>query len=126
MTVVRYFFVGGAAAAVDFGLFGLLLLLGGEAHWFLAAAASFVIATAVNYFLSVRLVFASGVRFRKSHEVLLVFVVSLVGLALNQSFLWLFYKTAALHIWVAKCLATGVTFGWNYIARRSFIFRETK
>ena len=87
MRVFRYFFVGGAAAAVDIGLFGLLVK-GVGLPWFPVAIVSFVLATVVNYRLSIRYVFDSGVRFASHHEVLLVFVVSAVGLAINQAVLW--------------------------------------
>jgi len=126
MKVARYFVVGAMSAAVDFGLFGLLLWALGKANWFAAAAASFVVATAFNYALSIRMVFSSGVRFGRGHEVMLVFLVSAVGLVVNQSVIWLFYQIAGWNIWIAKCIATGTAFLWNYTARNSFIFRESK
>jgi putative flippase GtrA len=73
--IVRYFWVGAAAAALDMSLFlALTMLLG--LPWFFSALISFVAATLLNYFLSVRLVFESGVRFRRRHEIMLVFAVS--------------------------------------------------
>ena len=126
MKIVRYFVVGGLSAVVDFALFGMLLLVLGSAHWFVAAAASFVVATGFNYLLSVRMVFSAGVRFARHHEVILVFLVSLVGLALNQFTLWLFYQVAGWNIWIAKCVATASAFLWNFTARNGFIFREGK
>ena len=71
MKIVRYFFVGGTAAAVDLLLFGLLALVFGV-HWFFAAAISFVPATVVNYLLSIRFVFGSQVRFARQSEIALV------------------------------------------------------
>ena len=124
MKIARYFVVGGASAAVDFALFGILLLLLGDPRWFAAAAVSFVAATAFNYLLSIRVVFSAGVRFAVRQEIILVFLVSLVGLALNQFALWVFYQIAGWNIWVAKCMATGSAFLWNFTARNSFIFRE--
>lgn len=126
MKIARYFVVGGASAAVDFALFGILLLLLGNPSWFAAAAISFVAATAVNYLLSIRMVFSAGVRFAARQEIMLVFLVSLVGLAFNQFALWAFYQIAGWNIWIAKCMATGSAFLWNFTARNSFIFRESK
>ncbi len=126
MKVARYFVVGAASAVIDFGLFAILLGFLGRSNWFAAAAASFVIATAFNYALSIRMVFSSGVRFARKHEVMLVFLVSAVGLAVNQSVIWMLYQVAGWNIWIAKCIATGAAFLWNYTARNSFIFRESK
>jgi putative flippase GtrA len=126
MKVARYFVVGSASAAIDFGLFGILLLLFGKSNWFAAAAASFIAATAFNYALSIRMVFSSGVRFARRHEVMLVFLVSAIGLAVNQSVIWVLYQVAGWNIWFAKCLATGAAFLWNYTSRNSFIFRARR
>jgi putative flippase GtrA len=126
MKIARYFLVGGASAAVDFALFGILLLMLGTPSWFMAALASFVIATAFNYVLSIRMVFSTGVRFAMRHEIVLVFLASLVGLAVNQCVLWFFYRVMEWHVLIAKCIATGSAFLWNFTARNSFIFRESK
>ena len=126
MKIARYFVVGGLSAALDFALFGTLVLAVGKANWFAAAAASFVAATALNYLLSIRMVFTAGIRFARRHEITLVFVVSALGLACNQSAMWLFYQVLDWNIWIAKCMATGTAFLWNFTARNSFIFRESK
>ena len=126
MKIARYFLVGGASAAVDFALFGILLLILGTPSWFVAALVSFVAATAFNYVLSIRTVFSQGVRFAMRHEIILVFLASLVGLAINQFALWLAYQVAGWNVLIAKCIATGTAFLWNFSARNSFIFRESK
>ena len=126
MKIARYFVVGGASAAIDFALFAILVWLIGRSNWFAAAEASFVAATAFNYALSIRMVFSSGVRFSRKQEVTLVFLVSAVGLAVNQTAIWFFYQLAGWNIWIAKCLATGTAFLWNFTARNSFIFRENR
>lgn len=124
MKIVRYFFVGAAAAAVDIGIFGLLAK-GMGLPWFWVGMFSFVLATAVNYRLSVRHVFVSGVRFSRHHEAVLVYVVSAVGLAINQAVLWLLIERWLWDVLLAKLVATASVFFWNYGARRHLIFRES-
>lgn len=123
MVIARYFLVGGAAAAVDFSVFALLYSVLGW-HWFPAGTISFVLATAFNYALSVYFVFTSGVRFAKRHEIGLVFLVSAVGLAMNQFALWVGFRHLGIDVYLAKVLATGAVFFWNFGARRYFIFRR--
>jgi len=120
--IVRYLFAGGAAAVVDFGFFSLLTK-GLGFPWAPIALFSFLLATLVNYQLSVRYVFESGTRFSRHHEAFLVFVVSGVGLALNQIILWLLIERAAWDMLIAKIVATGGVFFWNYGIRRNFIFK---
>ena len=123
MKIVRYFFVGGTAASVDLALFTALTQWAGF-HWFPVAVASFVIATLLNYFLSILFVFESGARFQKQHEVMLVFFVSAIGLAANQTILWALIEVIGMHRVLAKIVATGGVFFWNFTARHLFIFRR--
>lgn len=113
--------VGGVAACVDIGLF-LLFAQHFGLPYLRVAAVTFVIATLVNYFLSVRFVFVSGVKFRRRWEIALVFVVSAVGLAVNQAILALAVEALRMGLLPAKVAATGVVFFWNYFARRRFVF----
>lgn len=117
-----YFVVGGIAAIVDIG--GFMLLTGAlGVPWFWAAAASFIAAFLVNYGLSIRFVFESGVRFRRHHEAALVLAVSVIGLALNEAVLWAMIELAGTARLPAKLAATAIVFVWNYGARQNFIFR---
>ena len=117
----RYFLVGGAAACVDIGLF-LAFAKGLGLPYLRVAAASFVIATLVNYVLSVRFVFRSGQRFGRRWEIALVYLVSGVGLAINQAILFMCVEWMHLGLLLAKLAATGTVFSWNYLARRFFVF----
>ena len=120
--IIRYFFVGGAAALVDWSLFYLFAQRMGL-PWFPVALGSFLLATLVNYLLSVRHVFRSGTRFSPAHEVSMVFVASAAGLAINQVILWVLIERAHCYLMLAKITATGVVFIWNYAIRRFYIFR---
>ena len=119
--LARYFLVGGFAAAIDIGLFVLFAQYLGLPY-LRVAAASFVVATLANYWLSIRFVFVSGQRFRRRWEVALVFAVSLAGLAFNALILWLCVEMLHFGLLAAKLTATGVVFFWNFLARRILIF----
>jgi putative flippase GtrA len=119
--IARYFVVGGVAACVDIGLFMLFAQYFGLPY-LRVSAASFVVATLVNYLLSIRFVFVSGQRFRRRWEVALVFLVSGIGLALNQAILAVCVESLKLSLLFSKLGATGVVFFWNYFARRVFVF----
>lgn len=119
--IIRYFLVGGVAAAVDIGIFALFARTLGF-PWFTVAIVGFVLATLVNYALSVRHVFDSGVRFRPSLEIMLTFAVSAVGLLINQGVLWYFIEKVHTDLLIAKLVATGLVFFWNYFGRKHFIF----
>ena len=119
--LARYLLVGGTAAAVDISLF--MLFAGWLGFPYLrVAACTFVVATLVNYVLSVRFVFVSGQRFSRRWEVVLVYLVSGMGLAINAAVLWAGVEIAGFALLPAKLVATGTVFVWNYVARRVFVF----
>jgi len=122
---IKYFLVGGFAAFIDISLFitflHVLLI-----KWFWAALISFIVATAVNYLLSVQYVFESGVRFEKRNEVTLVFLVSGVGLVLNQLILFFGISILDIHPLLAKLFSTAIVFFWNFTVRSKIIFKDVK
>jgi putative flippase GtrA len=113
--------VGGVAAGVDIGLF-MVLAHGLGLPYLRVAAATFVLATLVNYVLSVRYVFVSGARFGRRGEIALVYLVSAIGLGLNAAILWACVELVGLALLAGKLVATGTVFAWNYGARRLLVF----
>lgn len=125
MKVIRYALVGGVAATTDFVIFALFAkALGLNYLW--VAAVGFVTATALNYWLSIRFVFKSGARFGFRTEVALVFLVSLIGLAVNQSILYMAIEKLHIEMLTSKILATASVFVWNYGLRNLFVFRPVR
>jgi putative flippase GtrA len=120
----RYFVVGGICACVDIGLF-MLFAQGLGLPYLRVAACTFIIATLLNYVLSVRFVFVSGKRFTRRWEVALVFLVSGMGLAVNAAVLLFGVEMAHVGLLFSKLAATGVVFFWNYFSRRVLIFGAT-
>ncbi len=108
---------------MDFAIFAMLVKLAAW-PWFIAGTVSFIAATLVNYVLSVRHVFTSGARFEKRQEIALTFLVSAIGLAINQLVLLLLIRQG-ISVLLAKIGGTATVFLWNYFARQYFIFRDT-
>lgn len=125
MRIINYFFVGGAAATVDLTLFYFFAKQLGI-NYFMVGMFSFIMATLVNYILSIRHVFESGARFSKHHEVGLVFAVSAVGLLVNQMVLYTGVEKFDLDLLVSKIAATCAVFLWNYGARAHFVFKKVQ
>lgn len=118
----KYFVVGGTSALIDWSLFALLLY-GLDVHYLLSGAISFVVATGVNYFLSVRFVFGVGRRSRRQ-RILLLSMVSAVGTVFNLGLLTLGIDVLGVHPMIAKVFATGAIFGWNFLLRYFFVFQK--
>lgn len=116
--LVKFGLIGVAATVIDFAV------LTGLTEWFgvyylLSAAAGFILANIFNYLFSMRYVFESRFSEAEKHKEFLLFVaLSVVGLGLNQLFLWLFVEFAGLHYLVGKVLATALVMGWNFFSRK--------
>ena len=121
--VFRYLLAAIAGAVVDFSLFALLIYQFGVGYLW-AGVAGFFCATLANYLVSIRLVFSSGARFSRLHELLLVYAVSATGLVWHQMILYACVEYQGMHVMLAKVVAVGSVFFWNYLLRRHFVFAQ--
>ncbi len=124
-SIVRYFIVGGTAAAFDFVFFTLFAYVLGYPYLVVGAVGA-ILATMVNYVLSVRFVFSSGVRFSRHAEIVAVYLVSGVGIGVHQLALFVLVEGLMVHLLVSKVLATCMTFAWNYTLRRFYVFAPVR
>lgn len=117
---IKYFFVGGLSALADFIIFVAFYYI--IKNWFISGLISFCIATFLNYYLSIRFVFQSGSKLKKSQEVFLVYVISFIGFVLNQSILFLMIEKFYLNVYLSKIATVGIIFIWNFSGRKYFVF----
>ena len=120
--VARYFVVGGIAFCFDITFFFIFAKLLGY-NYLVIATIGFVFAVLINYFLSVRFVFKSGVRFSKAQELALVYLVSAIGLGLHLLILYVAVDLLGIELMLSKLGATGAVFMWNFLSRNYFVFR---
>lgn len=118
----KYFLVGGISAALEWSIFAFFLYAI-EQHYLISGLLSFILATAANYFLSVRFVFGAGRRPR-NQRILLLYFFSAIGIIFNLAILAIGIDVIGLHEMAAKIIATGTVFGWNFIARYYFVFQK--
>ena len=121
MKVARYFVVGGVAALIDIGIFAIFAIYF-ELNYLVVSFFSFTVATFVNYFLSIKYVFSGGIRFSRNREILAIFLVSGIGLFLNQAILYIGVSLFTLDKLLTKVFANGAVFFWNYSVRSLYIF----
>ncbi len=118
----KYFLVGVVSALLEWSIFAFLLY-SLEQHYLISGTLSFLLATAANYFLSVRFVFGTGRRAR-NERIALLYLVSAIGIGFNLTVLAIGIDLIGLHEMVAKVVATGAVFGWNFVARYYYVFRK--
>lgn len=76
-----------------------------------------------TYLLSTHWVFERRVLSRRRTEFTIFLLLTLLGLGLNEVCLWGATDLAGLHYTLAKVLATGMTFMFNFATRKLVLFR---
>ena len=107
---------------IDYGLF-LVCLHILHINYALAATLSFTIAVLFNWYLNAHWVFNSTKIARKSVEVLLFFVLAVVGLGMNQLFLWIGIDILSMRAEIAKLIVTIVVAIWGFVMRKMVLYR---
>lgn len=119
-----YTVASAVALAVDLGiLWGLVRFL--SWGYVPAALVSFLAGATVAYALSVRIAFKHHRLRDRRLEFLSFLAIGSAGLAINSGVISLAVKLLGLHYLLAKCLAAGVTFVCNFLARRHLLFRRS-
>jgi putative flippase GtrA len=125
LQLIRYSFVGSFAFLVDFGT---LFFLTEKFHvyYLFSAGIAFILGLIVNYFLSVKWVFSSRLMENRWLEFLLFSLIGLVGLGLNELFLWILTDILLIYYLLSKIITTFIVYFWNFFARKVILFNKQK
>ena len=117
---VKFGIVGIIAFCIDYGLF-LVLDYVFSVNYLVASPISFTIATVFNYAASMRYVFEGREDQTRLQQFAIFFVLSVIGLGLNQLILWLCVAWLSLFAWVGKLVATAIVMVFNFFTRKLFL-----
>ena len=119
--LMKFGVVGIVATVIDFVVLTILTETF-SVHYLTSAAIGFIVSTLFNYIASMRYVFNSRFgRHEKRKELIIFILLSLVGLGLNQFFMWLFVEFFSIFYIFSKVLATVLVMAWNFVSRKIFI-----
>ena len=116
-----YLFIGGTAAI--FNLLIFLFLYSNEFRVLYAAPTAFILAAALNYYLSIKLLFRHTVRWSFSTELIMMLTVVGFGALLDYS-MTNFLININLTPQMAKITSTGCVLIYNFLMRRYVVFKE--
>jgi len=88
--------------------------------YFQASAFSYTLSVFVNYILSMKYVFQGRDDMGKVKEASIFFMLSLVGLFLNQMIMWMAVELLGIYYVAAKLLSTLLVTNYNFISRKKF------
>ena len=112
---------------IEWGLFTLLEYLF-NIPYLLATILAFIASTTTNWYLGRVFTFKeSAYTEKRTKELFLVFLVSVIGLGFNLLLMYLFVDVFGMNTnllkTLAKVLATGIVFVWNYLSRKLWIYK---
>jgi putative flippase GtrA len=116
----KFGLVGTVCFCIDYSLMVLLTEFTGLGY-FWSSAVSFVVSVVVNYILSMRYVFAGKEELSRVQEIIIFVTLSLIGLALNQMFMWIAVDFFGLFYAIAKIFSTMLVTIYNFISRKLFL-----
>jgi len=123
LQLIRYTIVGGFAFLIDFGTLYILTEFV-NLHYLLSAGIAFILGLLTNYFLSIRWVFDTRIVRDKKLEFIIFAVIGLIGLGLNELFLWIFTDLLDIYYLGSKVLTAILVYLWNFFARKRILFRK--
>ncbi len=141
--IFRFLLVGGVATLIDFFVMGVTLyafepsaypnffsaFIDGENRSSIVAnmvgtGLGFAVGMVVNYFLSVLFVFIYKGRAKSAVGFLSFALLSAVGLFLHLLGMYLLNELLGVNEWLVKILMTAVVLVYNYVSKKTFIFKE--
>jgi putative flippase GtrA len=123
LQIPRALVASGLAAALDFGLLLFLVELLGW-HPIPAATVGYFTGGLLQYALCALWVFPASPS-NNTTGFLAFTLLSLVGLAITWTVMALMYDLGHLPYLLAKVVALGLAFGWNFLSRKFLLFRRS-
>lgn len=115
-----YLIVGAGATIVEWICFYVLndtLVI----HYALSTTIAFCVSTLVNWLLG-RLILFKETKQNVFKELLQIYIASIIGLVMNLLIMWFAIDIIGIREMLAKVLATGIVFFWNFIVRKALIY----
>lgn len=118
---IKYFFASAIALFADVSLLFILTEYF-NLYYLVSATVSFLLGIAVTYILSKFYIFTKTKINNGFNEFLLFLIIGVIGLILNNIFLYVFTEYFKIYYMLSKCFVIIITYLWNYFARKKLIF----
>lgn len=117
---MKFGIVGVVAFFIDYGLMIFLTEVFGVPY-LISTTVSFVVSVVFNYFASMRFVFKRKDDMSRRREFIIFVVLSVIGLILNDVFMWLMVDFLFIDYRISKIVVTFLVAVWNFVTRKIFL-----
>lgn len=117
---MKFGIVGVIAFVIDYGFMVLLTEVFGVPY-LISTTVSFIISVIFNYFASMRFVFKRKDDMSRRREFIIFGVLSVIGLVINDVFMWLMVDFLFIDYRISKIVVTFIVAVWNFVTRKVFL-----
>lgn len=117
---MKFGIVGVIAFVIDYGFMVLLTEVFGVPY-LISTTVSFIISVIFNYFASMRFVFKRKDDMCRRREFIIFVVLSVIGLVINDVFMWLMVDFLFIDYRISKIVVTFIVAVWNFVTRKIFL-----
>lgn len=117
---MKFGIVGVIAFVIDYGFMVLLTEVFGVPY-LISTTVSFIISVIFNYFASMRFVFKRKDDMSRRREFIIFVVFSVIGLVINDVFMWLMVDFLFIDYRISKIVVTFIVAVWNFVTRKIFL-----
>ena len=117
---MKFGVVGVIAFVIDYGFMVLLTEVFGVPY-LISTTVSFIISVIFNYFASMRFVFKRKDDMSRRREFIIFVVLSVIGLVINDVFMWLMVDFLFIDYRISKIVVTFIVAVWNFVTRKIFL-----
>ena len=111
---MKFGIVGVIAFVIDYGFMVLLTEVFGVPY-LISTTVSFIISVIFNYFASMRFVFKRKDDMSRRREFIIFVVLSVIGLVINDVFMWLMVDFLFIDYRISKIVVTFIVAVWNFV-----------
>lgn len=119
--IFRYAVVTVISSGIDFTALYLLTEFI-HIHYLISAIFAYILGLIVNYVMSVVWVFHKKKLKRKAIEFIIFTLIGLLGMGLNEFFLWLFTDVLHLYYMISRLISAVIGFILKYVLRKWILF----
>ena len=120
---IRFLLVGSTTFMIDIALLLTLAEYLGVYYLF-SAAIAFLIASIINYLLSILVVFKTGRHKNKKKEFIYFLLFTSVGVILNHSVIYFCTNTFMINLFISKSFSTVIVTIFNFLTKKHFVFLD--
>ena len=121
--IFRFIIVGGIATVIDFALLYIFKEFL-NFNIILSNTLAFTISVIYNYIASIKWVFDVSENRNYKIQFIIFIILSILGLIINSSILYVFSKFLGIYYLLSKVLATIVVMIYNFITRKIFLEKK--